>query len=63
MTTTPKAKIKEITIREHFAGLAMLGFVSSPNRLNGSHEITIEKIAEVSVLMADALIAELNREK
>jgi hypothetical protein len=46
-----------LTIREHFAGLAMQGIRSNPNNSNNTPEF----IAEQSVKIADALIIELQK--
>ena len=46
-----------LTIREHFAGLAMQGLLSDPNR-NGTNA----QFAYSAVKMADALISELAKE-
>lgn len=46
------------TIREHFAAMAMQGFIASNHPI--THRANCEElISEVSVAMADALIAEL----
>lgn len=53
-----------LTKREYFAGLAMQGFITMPsadkNATFDGHA-TGEKIAFLSVQMADALLAELNK--
>lgn len=59
-------------LRQHFAALAMQGFVahgigmskSDENYINGNQTVDIncEKIASCAVVMADNLIAELNRD-
>lgn len=46
-----------LTKREHFAAMAMQGVLSSLEAVEKA-----EKIALAAVLMADALIAELNKE-
>lgn len=57
------------TIRQHYAGLAMQGMVCNPaimQALTSSELITGnggERVAEMSVKYADALIAELNKTK
>lgn len=45
-----------LTIREHFAALAMQGLLSNPNHSGVAYE------AIIAVEAADALIAELNKE-
>ena len=50
-----------ISIRAHFASMAMQGYASADNIANSG--MPVEMIAEWSVAMADALIAELNKEK
>lgn len=46
---------KGLTKREYFAGLAMQGLVAS--------DLTFEAIAQDSVKMADAILAELDKPK
>ena len=48
-----------LTKREHFAGLAMQGYISADYTANSG--MPFESMALWSVQMADALIAELNR--
>lgn len=50
---------KGLTKREHFAGLAMQGYISADYTANSG--MPFESMALWSVQMADALIAELNR--
>ena len=50
----------DLTIRQHYAGLAMQGFCAAGyGDFNNNH---VEHIAKLSVKQADALIAELNKE-
>lgn len=50
---------KGLTIRQHFAAMAMQGFCSAGyGDFNSNH---VEAIAKFSVEQADALIAELNK--
>lgn len=48
-----------LTKREYFAAMAMQGIITNKDGL----DIKIERIAESSVDMADALIEELNKNK
>lgn len=48
-----------LTKREHFAGLAMQGYISADYTANSG--MPFDSMALWSVKMADALIAELNR--
>ena len=48
-----------LTIRAYFAGQAMQGILANSQILTAS----ADKITEDSVMMADMLIAELNKEK
>jgi hypothetical protein len=52
-----------LTKREHFAGLAMQGWLA--RCANAPHSIKLEPddMAAVAVSMADALLAELNKSK
>lgn len=52
----PKKIYGGLTIREHFAGLALQGILANPERVGSFSEA-----AEAAVLFADALIDELNR--
>ena len=47
-----------LTKREWFAGLALQGMIAGSQGLN----ITVKQFAEQSVKLAEALIAELNKE-
>jgi len=49
-----------LSMREHFAGLAMQGFLSNPN-LDRTIAVSVERVSEYSVKAADTLIAELNK--
>jgi len=55
--------IKNLTIRGHFAGLAMQGMLAFPGTVGdeNAEEKTPAVIAHVAVIYADALIAELNK--
>ena len=54
-----KANIRfGLTKREYFAALAMQGLLSHPGT-----QATVDHVAQYSVQMADALIAELSKEK
>jgi hypothetical protein len=55
----PNARSPGITVREHFAALAMWALVHAPSDDNGGP--TVSQIAEDSVLYADALIRALNK--
>lgn len=56
--TTTRVIALGLTIRQHFAAIAMQGFIAS----FGGHDLThIDDIAHDSVMAADALIAELNK--
>ena len=46
-----------LTLREHFAGLAMQGLCANPD-IAGS----IDEVASAAVLMANALITELEKD-
>lgn len=49
-----------MTLREHFAGLAMQGFCAAPlEQKNVPADVIVGMIAKGSVMVADALIAEL----
>ena len=52
-----------LTKREYFAALAMEGMCSGDQTLGPATESDILFVARRSVSMADALIAELNKEK
>jgi hypothetical protein len=53
-----------LTIRQHFAAMAMQGMLSCLNVQDfPSNEINIKYCAALSVIAADALIAELNKPK
>lgn len=60
-----KAFTKGLTKREHFAALALQGVMSNPNDIphKTPTEDTYTAIARVSVGLADALIAELNKKE
>lgn len=49
-------QIPGLTKREYFASLALQGLLASPKPLNGA-----EDIADIAVMMADALIKSLNK--
>lgn len=51
-------KQEGLTKREWFAGLAMQGTIAGSQGL----DITAQQFAEITVKLADALIAELNKE-
>jgi len=51
-----------LTKREYFAGLAMQGLMTSQDQ-NGSWRHDIKTCAEISVQMADAILAELDKSK
>lgn len=51
-----------LTKREYFAALAMQALMVSP-KLSETWEYACELRAEVACIMADALIAELNKKK
>ena len=53
-----------ITIREHYAGLAMQGMLGGDYEegAHWRHDSTYDTFAENAVCMADALIAELEKE-
>lgn len=46
-----------MTLREHYAGLAMQGAITNP----AYEHWTVEQVAELAVRQADALIAALNK--
>ena len=48
-----------MTLRAYFAGEAMAGMVSNPAPVG---EMDAEKVARIAVALADAMIAELERE-
>ncbi len=52
-----------LTIREHFASMAMQGVLAGIAGIGyrGSNQITLKEIAIMSVVSADALIKELNK--
>lgn len=54
-----------LTIRQHFAAMAMQGMLSNPesNRPGVSKLPLAQALAMASVTVADALINELNKEK
>ena len=56
-----------LTIREHFAAMAMQGLLTRvPQRHNGEVDLGViesTRIVEEAVIMADKLIAELNKEQ
>ena len=59
-----------LTIREHFAAMAMQGLLANPDEVTDSNgflpetfEGTTRELARRSVAFADALIAELERSK
>ena len=54
MKLDPNAPASTITVRQHFAAMAMQGFA-----VEGVHE---NEAARLSVKYADALIAQLNKE-
>lgn len=51
-----------LTKREHYAGLAMQGMISNLSAIS-REGFKDSEIAKISVIMSDALIAELNKEK
>ncbi len=58
-----------LTVREHFAGLAMQGLISDGNGIRTVNEMATEKklsaslmLAKIAVAQADALIAALNHQ-
>lgn len=51
-----------LTIRQHFAAMAMKGILSNSPDWNGTQSHN-EWVAKISVSYADALIAELNKTK
>jgi hypothetical protein len=51
-----------LTKREHFAGLAMQGWLARCANTPHSHKLEPEGMARVAVEMADALLAELNKD-
>lgn len=53
MPASGPAYMTGLTIREHFAGLAMQGLCAGPERPN------IKDVAEAAVMVADALLAAL----
>jgi hypothetical protein len=54
----PEGMVSGITIREHFAGLAMQGYCSNANLTDTEWVV----LSEWSVSQADALIEALNKE-
>jgi hypothetical protein len=50
-----------LTLREHFAGLAMQGMLVNFDSITEQHYQ--KKVAELSVQVADALLAELSKEE
>lgn len=50
-----------LTIRQHFAAVAMQGFMSVENKGTGDWKDLVKTAARISVFVADALIAELNK--
>ena len=50
-----------LTKREHFAGLAMQGWLARCANIPHSHKLEPEGMARVAVEMADALLAQLDK--
>lgn len=50
-------RLQGMTLREHYAGLAMQGILSNTN-----HQWPLEDVVKYSVEYADALIDQLNKE-
>ena len=50
-----------ITLRQHFAGLAMQGFLA--NFAHGHEALNVDGLAVVAVRQADALLAELAKDQ
>lgn len=48
-----------LTKREYFAAMAMQGFLTS--RLGENSDVPVETVVKASLVMADALIAELSK--
>lgn len=56
----PSTLHNNLSKRELFAALALVGFVASPlTRINATNE----ELAQASIALADALIAKLNRSR
>ena len=58
MRNPPLNDFSLVTLRDIFAGMAMQGLLSSPETFD-----SLEKRAEVSVKVADALLAELEKKE
>ena len=58
---TVEAKYTGLTKREHFAGLAMQGWLARCANTPHSHKLEPEGMARVAVEMADALLAQLDK--
>lgn len=52
-----------LSIRQHFASMAMSGILTNSEMVNDKDDRSVEWTAVASVKFADALIAELNKEK
>lgn len=68
MKITKETKATDITIRQHFATMAMQGILSSAESFAGIIEVATEGgigvsdfLAEMSIAHADALIEALNK--
>lgn len=56
-------KLGGITLRQHFAGLAMQGLIGSPSAYATGSDAEIAYISRESVCLADALLAELAKDQ
>lgn len=52
-----------LTIRQHFAAMAMQGLLSNANICDSKNEASLNWVSEGAVKFADAVINELNKEK
>ncbi len=65
-TTRPNSPIEELSKREYFAAMAMQGLISNLSKYvqvhekSSAHEL-IYPTMDTAVIIADALIAELNK--
>lgn len=55
------SRYEGLTIRQHFAAMAMQGLMANPNCIDGKGGGTIQWVVKGSVDFADALIIELNK--
>lgn len=58
MGTRASAEVKCLTIREHFAGIAMAGLLAMPETRTS---FEVDKLTAAAVVFADSLIAALGQ--